>query len=84
MGGPLCDHSPSSLICSHYPYQHLKIKNKDGKSDGGGGTGREGKGRDREREAGGWVKEAEGKGVDVCLSVPATVICPLFGGCRGC
>lgn len=35
MGGPHCDHSPSSLICSHYPYQHLKIKNKDRESDGG-------------------------------------------------
>lgn len=35
MGGPHCDHSPSSLICSHYPYQRLKIKNKDGESDGG-------------------------------------------------
>lgn len=35
MGGPHCDHSPSSLICSHYPYQRLKIKNKDRESDGG-------------------------------------------------
>lgn len=34
MGGPHCDHSPSSLICSHYPYQRLKIKNKDRESDG--------------------------------------------------
>lgn len=51
MGGPHCDHSPSSLICSHYPYQRLKIKNKDGESDGGQREAT------REREWGGGVKE---------------------------
>lgn len=50
MGGPHCDHSPSSLICSHYPYQRLKIKNKDRESDGGQ---REAAG---EREWGGGVR----------------------------
>lgn len=53
MGGPHCDHSPSSLICSHYPYQRLKIKNKDGESDGGQ---REAAG-EREWGGGGGVKE---------------------------
>lgn len=27
-GWPHCDHSPSSLICCHYLYEHFKIKNK--------------------------------------------------------
>lgn len=79
MGGPHCDHSPSSLICSHYPYQRLKIKNKDRESDGG------------RREAAGereWGEMTEG-GRDtgrgkrerdvwmcVCTSVPVTAICP--------
>lgn len=26
-GWPHCDHSPSSLICCHYLYEHFKIKN---------------------------------------------------------
>lgn len=64
MGGPHCDHSPSSLICSHYPYQRLKIKNKDRESDGGQ---REAAG---EREWGKWVKEGGTKRrLDVCVCV---------------
>ena len=36
MGGPHHrDHSPSTQICSHYPDQHLKSKNKDSESDEG-------------------------------------------------
>ena len=65
MGGPQCDHSPSSLICSHYPYQHLKIKNKDSKSDGGGGGWGGGGGtergkRQRQRKRSGGLSEGKG------------------------
>lgn len=89
MGGPHCDHSPSSLICSHYPDQHLKIKNKDRESDGGRREAAS------EREWGKWVKEGGTKtlmGVCVCVHARARAsacvyVCvdchlPLFGGCR--
>lgn len=77
MGGPHCDHSPSSLICSHYPYQRLKIKNKDRESDGGR---REGSPRRRtggEMTEGGRVREMAG-----CVC-PGGCHAPPFGGCSG-
>lgn len=80
MGGPHCDHSPSSLICSHYPYQRLKIKNKDRESDGGQREAA----WDRERGENDWRREGQRDGcMCFCASVPVPAICPLFGGCSG-
>jgi len=79
MGGPHCDHSPSSLICSHYPYQRLKIKNKDRESDGGQRDSlRQNMGKMTE---GGKDKETAGYvGLRIC---PSDCHLPLLGGCRG-
>lgn len=77
MGGPHCDHSPSSLICSHYPYQRLKIKNKDRESDGG-----RRKGSPRQRIVGGGSEGGRVRATAGCVC-PGDCHSPLFAGCSG-